>query len=657
MFPTLLEKEGLLSEILSVSFAENSRTLYDDLVEYGLEKEFMTYIYSKADVKASKNNSIEVSENNIDVEKNPYELLDEVGYTLYECKSETDIQSFKKYYAEDEELCTFNGGRLHSCVVFFAVRKDVENIKRENFKNPKREDEYGTSVMGIQFTKYGMCTVSIKNRYNWTVDNPDATYGNDLDRITPGLSKSFSNLLKDRDLGFNEANVEAFELPGYTVVNGKYYKYNMEINGIYYCPGNIVIDGENVHKLENPEKQLLIDNFVLDMENKTITMYDKSYEDGFIKSLQDIEKLEIRRDKEKGNGIRKIIIKQKDKTLPVTIEIDKDNQITGYENDNLRQVENEFLKYNQSLKYFKLDNVEQVGHEFLSNNKEMATFEFPNLVQVGDCFMMSNRNITDINLPKLERVGHNFLNVDDNLKTFEAPNLIKVGNQFLESCLDITDINLPKIESMGDNFLQGNYNLKTFEAPNLMKVGNNFLGNNRELRDIKLPKIERVGDDFLVQNENLKIFEAPNLIEVGNNFLMSNKNITNLNLQKLEKIGNDFLESNNSLKNFGASNLAEIGRRFLKCNRVLEKINVKDLSLIPNDYDTNDKGVAFFIKKNTFGEHGKEFFGNFFETFKKIIISPKNISQLDKANQLTSSEIGMAKRMIERQRDVNERDY
>ena len=91
------------------------------------------------------------------------------------------------------------------------------------------------------------------------------------------------------------------------------------INGIYYCPGNIVIDGENVHKLENPEKQLLIDNFVLDMENKTITMYDKSYEDGFIKSLQDIEKLEIRRDKEKGNGIRKIIIKQKDKTLPVTI--------------------------------------------------------------------------------------------------------------------------------------------------------------------------------------------------------------------------------------------------------------------------------------------------------------------------------------------------
>ena len=30
---------------------------------------------------------------------------------------------------------------------------DVADIKREDFKNPTRQDEYGTSVISIQFNK------------------------------------------------------------------------------------------------------------------------------------------------------------------------------------------------------------------------------------------------------------------------------------------------------------------------------------------------------------------------------------------------------------------------------------------------------------------------------------------------------------------------
>ena len=63
------------------------------------------------------------------------------------------IQSFKKYYAPQEELCTFLGGRLNSCDVFFAVKKDVNDIKRSDFIKPEREDKYGTSVISIQFRK------------------------------------------------------------------------------------------------------------------------------------------------------------------------------------------------------------------------------------------------------------------------------------------------------------------------------------------------------------------------------------------------------------------------------------------------------------------------------------------------------------------------
>ena len=52
--------------------------------------------------------------------------MKETGYTLYECKTEDDIQNFKHYYSYGEQLCTFNGDRLKSSYVFFAVKDNVE---------------------------------------------------------------------------------------------------------------------------------------------------------------------------------------------------------------------------------------------------------------------------------------------------------------------------------------------------------------------------------------------------------------------------------------------------------------------------------------------------------------------------------------------------
>ena len=237
LFPTILEEEGLLYKILTSSFSDNSRTLYSHIVNNNLEDVFKGYVYSKIDVKKDEPTGITETD-----ERTPYEIFKEIGYDLTECTTEEQIQRFKKYYAKGEELCTFKGDRLNRCVVFWAVKKDAEDIKREDFDKPRREDEYGTSVMSIQFEKQGLCTVSIKNRYNHFVNNPDATYGNNLDRIAPGLEQSFERLLKERGLSFDNSNIESFKIPGYVVANdGKYYKYNQEINGVYYCPGNIVI--------------------------------------------------------------------------------------------------------------------------------------------------------------------------------------------------------------------------------------------------------------------------------------------------------------------------------------------------------------------------------------------------------------------------------
>lgn len=110
LFPTLLEKDGLLFGVLESNFAY-SKFLYDDIISQ--KENFKDYIYS----------SVNVEKKEIDVFKTPKELLDEAGYILYECNTEEDIQKFKKYYAKNEELCTFNDHRLNYCHVFFAVKK------------------------------------------------------------------------------------------------------------------------------------------------------------------------------------------------------------------------------------------------------------------------------------------------------------------------------------------------------------------------------------------------------------------------------------------------------------------------------------------------------------------------------------------------------
>ena len=287
LFSTILETPGLLSSLMLNNF-EPSRFLYNDIMTLGLKYDFANYIKS-----LSEPISNELLYFNI--KRKPSDLLAEAGYTLYECKNEEDIQLFKKYYAKEEELCTFNGGRLKRCLVFFAVHKDVDNIRREDFKQPERQDRYGTSVLSIQFTRSNNSIISIKNRYNHTVDNPDATFSNNLDNIIPGLTGSFS-----RYYNLNLSNSrKKLEIPGYIMANnGKYYKYNYEINNIYYGPNNIIIDNfEVIDKYRENEKYLIIDYFVIDLINKKIELYDNSVRDCFCDELKDIKKINIIKNK------------------------------------------------------------------------------------------------------------------------------------------------------------------------------------------------------------------------------------------------------------------------------------------------------------------------------------------------------------------------
>lgn len=536
IFPTLLEQEGLLTEVLKSSFATNSRTLYDDIVNNDLEEEFKNYIYSKIDVEKEMPEIIG--------EKTPYQLLDENGYNLYECNSEEKIQSFKKYYKSGEELCTFRGNRLNRCVVFFAVKKNVEEIKREDFNNPKREDEYGTSVMSIQFTKSQNSTVSIKNRYNHTVNNPDATYGNDLDEITLGLRQSFEKLLLERGLTLNSSNIEAFYIPGYVVADdGKYYKYNKEFNGNYYCPGNVIIDHGNVIKLE-PEKQELIDYFILDKENKTLSLYDISLgRDSFIDGFKNIDSIEMANNNNSEQKTKTITIKEKSSDKPITIEINKEsNSIIGYTNENLTNLGDNFLGYNEQLSKLVAPNVTSIEDDVLKNNKGLEEFEAPNLTKIGDNFLEYNEQLSKFNVPNVIYIGNSVLMFNKGLEKFEAPNLTEIGDDFLGDNKQLSKINVPNVTCIGNRVLENNKKIEKFEAPNVKKIGNNFLKYNEKLREFKVPNVTCIGNGVLASNKELKKFEAPNAEKIGSYFLRMNTKLSEFYVPNLSKESKENLE-------------------------------------------------------------------------------------------------------------------
>lgn len=415
LFPSLLETEGLLSKIIEEHF-NPSRFLYDDIIANEMEEKFKDYIYSFIDVE---------NNNQIITNKSVKELLNEAGYEFYECHTEEDIQAFKKYYAPGEELCTFNGGRLNRCHVFFAIKKIVDNIKRENFTNPKREDEYGTSVISIQFSKGSKNTLSIKNRYNHKVNNPDATFSNNLENIIHGLTAAFE---REYSLNITQNEKINFEIPGYVRANdGKWYKYNYEINNVYYCPDNIIIDNFEVKRgYQEKEKYLVIDYFILDLVNKEIKLYDKKINDAFIDCNKDFDKIKI-------NNIddgKRIDLIFKDGTNAAII-INNANEIISYSNNNIKIVGEKFLCHNKGLTSFSAPNATSIGDKFLHNNQVLTSFSAPNATSFGNGFLYYNQGLTNFSAPNVTSIGKYFLYNNQVLTSFSAPNATSFGDYFL----------------------------------------------------------------------------------------------------------------------------------------------------------------------------------------------------------------------------------
>ena len=546
LFPTILDTEGLLPKILENSFLP-SRELYDDITSRDLTAEFKNYVYSQANFENKYGKKTNLS---------PEELMDRAGYILYpECQTEKDIQSFRHYYyrgeptpkytggtpayREGEELCTFNGGRLNTCRVWFAVRKDVDKIKRKDFKNPRREDDYGTSVISIQFTKTKPSTLSIKNRYNHTIHdvNPDATFSNNLDNIIEGLTQAFTDKY---NIKLSNKKINPLEIPDYVQAgDGKFYKYNFEIDNVYYCPNNIIIDNGEVKQF-NKDKFIVLENFILDIENKKLKQYHSSsvdeFADSFPKSVDKIKNIKRIPSKD---GLT-IQITPEEGEL-VEIKLDNHNQIVGYSNPNIIKIYDNFLLVNRSLTELYLPNVQQIGDSFLRYNKSLTKLELPNVQQIDGGFLLNNKSLTELNLPNVQYIARWFLESNNSLTKLELPNVRQIGDCFLRYNESLTELNLPNVREIGDYFLRYNESLTELNLPNVQQIGGDFLFYNGSLTELNLPNVQQIGDNFLYNNNSLTKLELPNVQQIGVNFLRYNESLTELYLPNVQKIGNVFL--------------------------------------------------------------------------------------------------------------------
>lgn len=200
------------------------------------------------------------------VHADPIELLSRAGYDAYVADTSEKQNAIAKYFAPGEKLCTFaDKNRYENYYIINAVRRGADKIPRS--ANPQREDEYGTSVISIQVYKQGGF-ISIKNRYNHTVDCPDNTFNSNPDNIIDGLSDAIKNYF-----GTDFSAQRAFVPNNFIVVGNQICKYNIENHGIYYGP-DFYIKGQ-VYELKKNIEWMVHPGLIFNVSTKKADYKDK----------------------------------------------------------------------------------------------------------------------------------------------------------------------------------------------------------------------------------------------------------------------------------------------------------------------------------------------------------------------------------------------
>lgn len=536
-------------------FAQTLRAYHNGIFEIPELDKVLEYAGNDADgIKFFLVGLLREKKGDVITDKNPIELLDEAGYDAYYADTLEKQNAISKYFAKGEELCTFKDKtRFEDYYIINAVKKNVQQIKREDFKNPEREDAYGTSVISIQILKSGGF-ISIKNRYNHTIDNPDNTFFSNPDNIIKGLSSSLKNYF---NVDFASHRIP---LPdNYMTLRNQIIQYHTESNGFYFGT-NFYVKDSSIYKIDK-NSQIMCAPFIIDIKNKKV-LNPSGLTDSFPEVLEaefQNKKLKITKDEQKNYTVCA-------DNVPL-LKIDSTGNLLEINLEKTEHIGNNFgtgFRGKSALKKITAKNLTGTGDRFCPK-APVETVDFPKLKSTGNSFLQSSR-LKGIYLPEVETVGDNFLSGTAVEKAL-LPKLKMVGDSFL-STNKATRIHLPELEKTGDNFMLNSNLLRDAKFDKLTSIGAHFLGFNH-LEQIHLPLLESVGDSFMSHSSNLKHIRLDNLKKAGDYFLHHTP-MKEITLPELETVGRRFMAGALSLKKATLPRLKKAGDSFLYYTKVKE---------------------------------------------------------------------------------------
>ncbi len=365
------------------------------------------------------------------VYKDPIDLLKQAGYDAFYADTLEKQNSIAKYFTIKEELCTFRSERYKNYHVINCVKENAQSIRRSD--KPKREDEYGTSVISIQILKTGGF-ISIKNRYNHSVENCDNTFGSNPDNIIKGLSHALKHKF---NVDFSSYK---YQLPdNYLEINGQLIKFHKEFYGIYYGDGFYTRDGY-ISEIDK-NKEIVIEDIVLNLQTKEIKN-PSIMEHGLIKALkEEIEgkKLQITKN-DKGN---KCLVADGIQILEL-----KESQIVSINFPNVTQIY-DFLETAESLESVSMKNLTSLGVSSLKKVKSLKNIYMPNLKRMGwECFMTSP-SIETAHFPLLEEMSYDCFYNSGSAVSISMPNLKEMGDNCFYKAKILNNIHAPKLKNIG----------------------------------------------------------------------------------------------------------------------------------------------------------------------------------------------------------------
>jgi hypothetical protein len=267
---TAVDNEALHKALLT---PQNARAIFSDLDEFEIKT-----------LCAEISNSGIIGQIRETTQEDIVKVFNSVGYDRVIFDNESEISECKKYYKQGEVICTYNNlqSRMREYHMLVAVKSNIDKVERS--KNPQRDDEYGTSILNIQIARNGS-HMSIKNRYNHTVSQPDSTLNNNLDILYMGLQSMVLGYYGFASLSNTKAHYN-------NIVNigNVYLKYHTEQNNIYY--GSFVLDSANGARFTDSSRYYVIMG----------KSGDSYYNQPLVLDFHNKKAIDVSQDKVKSNG-------------------------------------------------------------------------------------------------------------------------------------------------------------------------------------------------------------------------------------------------------------------------------------------------------------------------------------------------------------------